>query len=277
MDGASGTRRSERLTNGVLCTILWLGSAALMSGCAIINQGEVGLKRVWGEIDPVPLTPGIWAIEVVSTDVVRVPIRTTTKTVDFVLPSKEGLNIKAKMSILYRILPEKAAAVIGEIGVDYEETIIAAVFRSQAADVSARFFAKDMYSAERRTIEEEIGAAMSKILSSRGFVVEAVLMKSIELPPGLAAAIEQKLEAEQQADQMRFMIEREKLDAERRLIEAKAERDAQLVQAEGLTESVLRLRAIEAFRELAKSPNAKVIVTNGETPLLVDPAAPGGK
>lgn len=234
----------------------------LGSGCAIIDQGEVGLKRVWGEIQPEPLTPGIWAIEMVSTDVIRVPIRTTTKTIDYTLPSKEGLNINARMSILYRIEPDRAADVIGRIGVDYEETLIAAVFRSQAADVSARFLAKDMYSAERRTIEEEIAEGMSAILSERGFVIEAVLMKSIELPGGLAAAIEQKLEAEQAAEEMLFMIEREKLEAKRKRIAAEGERDAQLILAEGLTQAVLQFRTIEAFAALALSPNAKVIMTD---------------
>lgn len=259
-------------------SIVWfapiaLVAAPLLGGCAVINQGEVGLKRVWGEIDPEPLGPGLWAIEAVSTDVIRVPIRTTSKTVDFVLPSKEGLNVQARMSILYRILPERAADVIGQIGVDFEESLIAPVFRSQAADVSARFYAKDMYSAERRNIEKAVGEAMAEILSERGFVIEAVLMKSISLPAGLTAAIEQKLQAEQQAEQMRFMIERERLNADRKRIEAEGDRDAQRILAEGLTDSVLRLRSIEAFRAVANSPNAKVIMTDGRSPMIIDAEA----
>jgi len=241
-----------------------------VSGCAVINQGEVGLKRVWGEIQPEPLEPGFHAIEAVSTDVIRVPIRTTTKTVNFVLPSKEGLNVATRMSILYRIKASKAVDVISNIGVNYEETMIAAVFRSQAADVSARFFAKDMYSAQRRTIEEEIAKAMRNILTKRGFVIEAVLMKQIALPAGLTKAIEQKLEAEQQAEQMRFLIERERLNADRKRIEAKGDRDAQRILAEGLTDRVLRLRAIEAMRDLARSPNGKIIITSGQTPFNID-------
>jgi prohibitin 1 len=240
--------------------------ALLTSGCAIINQGEVGLKRVWGEIEPEPLTPGLWGIEMVSTDV----IRTTTKTVNFVLPSKEGLNAKAQMSILYRIRPERAADVIGTIGEDYEETMIAAVFRSQAADVSARFFARDMYSAERRRIETEIQRAMSAILAERGFIIEGVLMKSISLPPGLTRAIEQKLQAEQAAEEMRFRIEREKLDAERKRIAATGDRDAQRILSQGLTQEILKLRAIEALRELARSNNAKLIVTSGDAPMVLN-------
>ncbi len=257
-------RRHHRIH---LTLLLAAYALSLGLGCAVINEGEIGLKRVWGKIEPQPLGPGLWSIEAISTDVIRVPIRTMTKTIDYSLPSKEGLNVSVKMSILYRIEPDRAADVISKIGEDYEETLIAAVFRSQAADVSARFLAKDMYSSERRVIEEEIGAGMSAILLDRGFIIEAVLMKSIQLPAGLAAAIENKLEAEQKAEEMRFLIEREKLDADRKRIQAEGERDAQLILAQGLTESILRLRVIEAFNTLAQSPNAKVIVTDSMIPM----------
>jgi prohibitin 1 len=239
------------------------------SGCAVVNQGEVGLRRVWGKIDPKPIGPGLVFYEAVSTDIIRVPVRTSRVTVDFVLPSKEGLNIQTRIAILYRIVPEHAAAVMGTIGEDYEDTMIASVFRSAAADVSARFFAKDMYSAERSKIEKEIATAMSNMLEKRGFIIEAVLMKSISLPAGLAQAIEEKLQAEQEAERMRFLIEREKLEAERRRIEATAIRDAQKILADGLTPEVIQLRSIEAFKALADSPSTKVIVTDGKAPFLI--------
>lgn len=243
----------------------------LASGCATVTQGQVGLKRVWGRLEPTPIEPGLVFYEAISTDIVLVPVSTTTVTVDFVLPSKEGLNIATRMSILYRILPERAADVIGTIGVDYEESLIAAVFRSAAADVSARFFAKDMYSAERSTIEKAIATAMGETLNNRGFVIEAVLMKSIALPSGLARAIEEKLQTEQDAERMRFLIEREKLEADRKRIEAAGVRDSQKILSEGLTPEIIKLRSIEAFKVLSESPNAKVIVTDGKAPFLVGP------
>lgn len=240
-----------------------------LCSCTVIQQGDVGLRRVWGRIDPKPIGPGLAFYEVISTDIIRVPVRTSRVTVDFVLPSKEGLNIETRIAILYRIVPDQAANVIGTIGPDYEETMIASVFRSAAADVSARFYAKDMYSAERSKIEKEIATAMSNILGARGFVIEAVLMKSISLPAGLAKAIEEKLQAEQAAEQMRFLIEREKLEAERRLIAAAAVRDAQKIVADGLTPEVIQMESIEAFKALAESPNTKVIITDGKAPFLI--------
>lgn len=242
---------------------------SLLSGCAVINQGEVGVIRRWGKLDEQPAQPGLVFFEPVSTQVLRVPVRLTTVTVDFTLPSKEGLNVDAQISILYRVEAEKAPQVLGTIGENYEEELIVAVFRSAAADVSARFFARDLYSAERGHIEKEIKKLMSEVLQGRGFAIEAVLMKAIALPSGLAKAIEAKLAAEQDAERMQFLIQREKLEADRKRIEAEGLRDAQKIVAEGLTDPVLRLRAIEAFKALSTSPNAKVIVTDGKSPLQV--------
>jgi len=264
-------KRKATLTALLVC-------AFATSGCAVVNQGEVGLKRVWGRIQPEALEPGFHSIEVVSTDVITVPIRTSNQTYDLVLPSKEGVNIQAKISVLYRVDPARAVDVISSVGEEYEQTLIGPVFRSQAADVSAKFLAKDLYSAERATIEKAIAKGMSDILGARGIIVEAVLMKNIQLPRGLAGSIEQKLQAEQQAQQMEFEIEREKLKAKRakiqaegdraaQLIRAQGDRDAQLIRAEGLTDAVLRLRAIEAIE---RSSNTKIIITDGKSPLQLN-------
>ena len=102
-----------------------------------------------------------------------------------------------------------------------------------------------------------------------GIELISVLMKRIQLPRGLASSIERKLQAEQDAMRLKFVIDQETLEAERKIINAKGERDAQLIIAEGLTPGILKLKAIEAFRELAKSQNAKVIITDGKTPLIV--------
>jgi regulator of protease activity HflC (stomatin/prohibitin superfamily) len=95
-------------------------------------------------------------------------------------------------------------------------------------------------------------------------------MKSIQLPAGLASSIEQKLQAEQDALRMEFILRQESLEAERKIIEATGTRDAQKIVSEGLTDNIIKIRSIEAFLELSKSPNSKVIITDGKTPLLVD-------
>jgi regulator of protease activity HflC (stomatin/prohibitin superfamily) len=100
---------------------------------------------------------------------------------------------------------------------------------------------------------------MDENLQHQGIIIDGVLMKSIQLPDGLSASIEQKLQAEQDAMRMQFLLEQPKLEAERKIIEAKGVRDAQKILSEGLTEQIIRYRSIEAFENLSKSPNSKVI------------------
>lgn len=254
-------------------TLFPLVVAVVSSGCVVINQGEVGVLRKWGRIEPAPLQPGLFVYEAVSTQVIQVPVRLTTVTIDFSLPSKEGINVEAQISILYRVEASKAPEIIGTIGRRYEEEFVLAVFRSAAADISAHFDAKSMYSEERSRIERDIRARMAEVLEPRGFVVEQVLMKAINLPAGLARAIETKLQSEQEVQRMQFLVARERLEADRKRIEAEGIRDAQKIIADGLTEPVLRARAIDAFKQLSSSPNAKVIVTDGKSPLMVDAPA----
>jgi len=186
------------------------------------------------------------------------------------LPSKEGLSVNSKISILYRLQANKVGSVLENLGQDYE-SVITSVFRSAASDVCAKFFAKDMHSGMRADIESEILTKMKVNLEKQanGINLIAVLMKSIQLPRGLASSIERKLQAEQDAMRLKFVLQQETLAAERKIINAKGERDAQLIIAEGLTPEVLKLKAIEAFKDLAKSENAKTIITDGKTPLII--------
>mmetsp|Transcript_34917 Transcript_34917/g.45960 ORF Transcript_34917/g.45960 Transcript_34917/m.45960 type:complete len:115 (-) Transcript_34917:25-369(-) len=110
---------------------------------------------------------------------------------------------------------------------------------------------------------------MDSLLLDRGFVIEQVLMKSISLPAGLYTAIESKLEAEQEAQRMEFVLQRERLEAERKKIEAQGTADAQKILAQGLTENTIQWRSLEVLNNLAASPNAKLIITDGKTPVIL--------
>ncbi|GAB4043026.1 prohibitin family protein [Spirosoma litoris] len=247
-------------------------SALLIISCTTIRQGEVGVKRRLGKLDPVVKGSGIHSYNPFTTTIIRVPTRTINLPLALEnIPSKEGLNISAEMAVLYRIIPEKAPQVLTTIGEKYESVVIVSVFRSAAADVCARFFAKDMYTGQREEIEKEIATEMHTVLEKRGIIVESVLMKSIQLPKGLAQSIEQKLEAEQQAQQMEFVLQKEHKEADRKVIEAQGIADSQKIISEGLNKQIIEYKTIEAFRQLATSPNAKIIITDGKTPMLINP------
>lgn len=248
---------------------LALASTALLTSCAVIYPGEVGVKQKLGRLSDEYKTQGtIWYNPLV-TQVIVTNVQIKDIELSLSLPSKEGLSVQSQISILYRIQEKSVPSVIKNIGLGFEN-IISNVFRSAAADVCAQYFAKDMHSGMRAEIEQSILEKMSATLNDQGIEIQAVLMKSIKLPDGLATSIESKLQAEQNAMRMEFILKQEKLEAERKIIEATGAKDAQKILSEGLTDQIIKIRSIEAFLELAKSPNAKVIVTDGKVPYLVD-------
>jgi regulator of protease activity HflC (stomatin/prohibitin superfamily) len=247
-------------------------TVTLFTSCAVVREGEVGVKRTLGTYKDKPFDSGLWIYNPLTSTIVKISTQTENLEVGLTIPSKEGLNIGAEVSIMYNVQSRKAPEILRNIGDDYEENIILPVFRSAVADVSARFYAKDMHTVERAKIETAIRDQMMTLIGDNGIVIESVLLKSIKLPASLAKAIEEKLEAEQNALQMEFVLQQEKQEAERKRIQASGVRDAQVIIAEGLSNEVLQFKAIEAFLELAKSPNAKVIITDSNgTPLLMNP------
>lgn len=241
----------------------------LLSGCAVIRPGEVGVKQRLGNLSEETHTQGSVWFNPFTTRVVKTNVQINDIELSLSLPSKEGLSVVAQISILYNIDESSVTNVIRTLGLRYE-TIISNVFRSASSDVCAKYFAKDMHSGMRAQIEEAIKIKMGETLREQGIIVNAVLMKSIQLPTGLASSIEQKLQAEQDAMRMEFILQQEKLEAERKIIEATGTKDAQKILSEGLTDNIIKIRSIEAFIELSKSNNSKIIVTDGKVPFLVE-------
>jgi prohibitin 1 len=244
-------------------------SAMLLTSCAVIRPGEVGVKQKLGKLSDEIATEGTMFYNPFTSKVVKTSIQTNDLELSLSLPSKEGLSITSQISILYRLDRNKVPSVIRTFGLNYE-TIIANVFRSASADVCSKFFAKDMHSGMRADIESSIKGKMGETLNIQGIVIESVLMKSIQLPAGLAGSIERKLQAEQDAMRMEFVLQQQKLEVERTIIEAKGTRDAQKIIAEGLTPEIIKIRSIEAFIQLSKSPNTKIVITDGKTPFLIN-------
>lgn len=249
--------------------LLLIISVITFSNCAVIRPGEVGVKQRLGRLSDKVHVQGSVLYNPFVSRVIKVSVQTNNLELALNLPSKEGLSINSQISILYKLSQDQVPTIIRNIGLRYE-TIIANVFRSASADVCAKYFAKDLHSGLRSEIEKEIKVKMMETLNLQGIQIDAVLMKSIQLPPGLSTSIEQKLQAEQDVMRMEFTLKQAKLEADRKIIEAKGTSDAQKIISEGLTNEIIMIRSIEAFMELAKSPNTKVIITDGKTPFLIN-------
>ena len=242
----------------------------IIVSCAVIRPGEVGIKQTLGKFSNNVVKEGTVIYNPIISKVIKESTQTQNIKLILSLPSKEGLSVESEISILYRLDEDKVSSVLENLGKNYE-SIVTSVFRSAASDVCAQFFAKDMHSGVRSKIEGEILSKMKINLEKQANGVDliAVLMKQIRLPRGLASSIERKLQAEQDAMRMEFVLNQEKKEAERKIISAKGERDAQIIISKGLTENVLKNKAIEVFKELSTSNNSKIIITDGKTPLMI--------
>ena len=242
----------------------------LMNSCAVIRPGEVGIKQRLGILSKEVITEGMVSFNPLTTRVIKQSTQTQNIRLKLNLPSKEGLSVRSEISILYRLEEQMVASILENLGKNYEP-IVTSVFKSAASDVCARFFAKDMHSGMRSKIENEILENMKIILEKQadGIDLISVLMKSIRLPEGLANSIERKLQAEQDAMRMEFVLNQERKEAERKIISAKGERDAQIIISEGLTDGIIKIKSIDAFRQLSKSANTKIIITDGQTPIII--------
>lgn len=243
----------------------------VLVSCTVAKPGTIYVKQRLGKLDPSTKTDGLIIVNPLITKLIDLPTRTTSGELRLSLPSKEGLNVLTEVSILYKIQPAAVLSIIQNLGDEQDyELIVKNTFRSAAADVTAMYLAKDMHSGKRDEIELAVQEKMAATLSPRGIDVEAVLLKSIELPKELYAAVEDKLKAEQEAQRMEFVLQTARQDAEKKRIEAEGIRDAQIIIQEGMTDNNIAWRSLEVLEKLASSPNAKLIITDGKAPVLIN-------
>lgn len=240
-----------------------------LNSCVIIKPGSVGVKQKLGKLSNEAQTQGAIWFNPFTTKVITASIQINDIKITATLPSKEGLSVVSQISILYKLNKNEIPKVISNIGLEYEG-IISNVFQSASSDVCAQYYAKDMHSGMRAEIEEGIKTKMGETLTKQGIIIEAVLLKSIQLPLGLARSIEEKLQAEQDAMRMEFVLQIARQQAEKHIIEAKGISEAQIILSKGLTDQIIKIKSIEAFNALAKSPNSKIIVIDGKTPFLIN-------
>jgi prohibitin 1 len=248
-----------------------VAAGIFLQSCTVVRQGEVGVKRTFGKYSDQVFTSGLKGFNPFSSTIVKISSQTNNLEVQIDIPSKEGLTIRSEVSILYNVEPKQAPNLLRNVGLDFEKTLILPVFRSAVSDVASKFYAKDMHSGNRADIEKAIKVLMTETTKDKGILIESVLLKSIQLPKTLSKAIEEKLEAEQQAQRMEFVLLEAKQEAQRKIIEAEGVRDANSIIAQGLTNPILQFKSIEAWLRLSESNNSKVIISNGSMPMILNP------
>jgi prohibitin 1 len=225
----------------------------------VVPAGHVGVKDFFGSVSPNVLPAGVHLV-VPFTRVHKMSIQTQEVKETAEVPSKEGLVMDLEGSLLFRLDPTKAAEIYKTVGTSYQEIIVHPQIRSAIREITASYEAKALYSAEREQVARETFDLFQKMAGGRGIIPEAVLLRKIGLPPIVANAIQEKLKAEQQSQQMKFVLQKEQQEAERKRIEAQGIADFQKIVAAGISPQLLEWKGIEATEKLAMSPNTKVVV-----------------
>jgi len=249
-----------------LLRLIGLGIAAFLlvilffSSITRVGTGHVGVLTLFGKVqEGGTLGEGIHLINPLKTNN-ELSVQTQTLKESASVPSSEGLMMSLDTSLIYHLNPDRAAEVFQKIGADYENIVVEPTLRSAIREATASHTANALYTGEREMVGKQIYDQVSTQLKERGLTVENVLLRDIQLPATLKAAIEAKQQAEQESLAMNFRLQKETQEAQRKRIEAAGVRDFQQIVAQGITPSLLEWKGIEATENLAKSPNSKVVV-----------------
>jgi regulator of protease activity HflC (stomatin/prohibitin superfamily) len=247
-----------------------------------IDAGKVGVKSLYGSVQPTVLESGLHLINPLLT-VTDFDIQTQNYTMSAIhtegaqegddairVLSNDGLEVVIDLTVLYRVAPESAPKIFKQIGVNYTDKIVRPVTRTRIRDNAVYYDAVALYSTKRNEFQQRIYKSIEDDFKSRGLILEQLLIRNINLPASVKITIESKINAEQEAQKMQFVLQKEKQEAERKRVEAQGIADYQRIISMGLTDKQLQYEQIKAQKELAASPNSKVIFMNGKSaPVII--------
>ncbi len=254
----SDRARVPRLGAAALLLLIVLGATATNS-VACVSTGHVGVVTLFGRVTGRAMGEGIHLVNPVAR-VHELNIKTQEVKERASVPSQEGLIMGIEASVLYHLDPARAADVFQKVGESYAEVLLIPNFRSSMRAVTASNTASALYSDSREAIARQILDELRASVQPRGILVENVLLRDLQLPETLKTAIEAKQQAQQEAQRMEYVLQKEKQEAERKRVEAAGIKDFQDIVSQGISDKLLQWKGIEATIELARSSNSKVIV-----------------
>jgi len=263
--------------------LLFLVLGVLISCIVQIDAGEVGVKKLFGNVQSDVLPSGLHFISPLY-DVEKMDIKTQNYTMSGVhdegakqgddairVLTADGLEVTIDLTVLYKVLPSEAPDIIKETGIDYTDKIVRPLTRTKIRDNAVYYDAVSLYSTKRDEFQQRIFRSIDGDFKKRGLILEQLLVRNITLPQAVKTAIELKINAEQEAQKMQFVLQKERQEADRKRIEAQGIADYQHIISESLTDKQLQYEQIKAMKELAASANAKMIIMGkGSAPIILD-------
>lgn len=286
----------------IKCIYLVVAVITLLSSCAVIRPGEVALKVKFGKIKPDILKPGIHSTGLIGTKVERFDTRVIEYSKKLGFHSKEGIEVTSELTLLYHLVPDSVISIYQKFNGYYQNTLIVNNLITALRQEGLNHNAIELIT-QRAEIENSIKEKLITTIGKYGFTVDLILIKEIDLPTEVTKTIQSKLTAEQvskkteidlqiQRKNLDFQIEKEKKEAEleiakqqialdfiiakqkkeseRLLIESEAIKKSQDILNSSLTDKLIKFKALDITKELVKSPNAKIIITDGKSPVILN-------
>lgn len=266
-------------TGGILFVLIGVLNASFIQ----IGPGEVGVQILFGNVQNRILPSGLHLINPLV-DIQRMDIKTQNYTMSAVtnegakegddairVLTADGLEVIIDLTVLYKVIPSAAPDILRETGIDYTDKIVRPLTRTKIRDNAVYYDALSLYSTKRDEFQHRIVSSIEDEFRHRGLMLEQLLVRNITLPQAVKTSIEQKISAEQDAQKMQFVLQKERQEADRKRIEAQGIADYQRIISASLTDRQLQYESIKAQLEIAKSSNAKVIIMGkGSTPVMLD-------
>ena len=265
---------------GVILIVLGL----LTSSVRQIDAGQVGVISLFGNVSDRALNSGLSLVNPLA-NVVEFDVKTQNYTMSAThdegqrqgddairVLTADGLEVVIDLTVLYRVVPVDAPKIYQEIGPDYNDKIVRPITRTRIRDNAVYYDAVALYSTRRDEFQGRIYKTIEADFRKRGLMLEQLLIRNIDLPASVKKTIESKINAEQDSQKMQFVLTKERQEAERKRVEAQGIADYQKIISTGLSDKQLQYEQIKAQRELAASPNAKVVImgSRGNVPLILN-------
>jgi regulator of protease activity HflC (stomatin/prohibitin superfamily) len=246
-----------------------------------VEPGMVGVQKLFGKVSNNILESGLNVINPLV-KVVMFDIKTENYTMSGVhdegtvrsddairVLSADGLEVIVDLTVLFKVIPSEAPRILKEIGTDYRNVLVRPICRTGIRDNAVYYDAVSLYSTKREEFQDRIFSSIESNFKERGLMLEQLLVRNLTLPESVKAAIESKINAEQEAQKMTFVLQKERQEAERKRVEAQGIADYQKILSSGLSDRLLQYEMIKAINN---SPNAKLIIMTNEKglPIMVD-------
>lgn len=272
-----------------LVIVQWLGLGLgalvfLASMAVVVPPGQAGVQILFGKVNNEPLPSGLHFINPFA-QVVEMEVRTKNYTMTNVAEegqkrgddsiaviSSDGLTVKLDATVFYSLQQARLPEIYRTIGPDVEERIVRSEIRASLRDAAAALSATELYTTKRQAFVDQVSKALKAAFDKRGITLEQMLLRNVLLPDQITKAINDKIAADQDAQKMAFVLQKEKQEAERKRIEAEGQARAQQIVSQSLTPQIIEYQRIQALRDIGAKGNLIITPVGGATPMIQVPA-----